>query len=302
MKARYILLAAAGMLSQAFAGTPTIVAPALDGPVAAPTTKADSLKQAPTLSCKRLSGSLTAGAATNYTCRGLVASHALVEGDGVEKIGTHLSYDIGRKGFFTIENDTTYTFISSGHKLMGAQGLNFENELSVATSLKYTRCLWFTSLGYQFTHGGLLGAQSKHIKGQGASTLNEGFATIGMTPISWLEFGVKASYSFDGLQGWWFEPYIKGTFNMIGTKEDPTLQGVVTLGMSATAGYFNADSANANGAQAWWIEGSLPYYITKHMVLTPSVMVSWLGCGAQHTGNLYRNNGIVAGLSFSYIF
>lgn len=109
MKARYILLAAAGMLSQAFAGTPTIVAPALDGPVAAPTTKADSLKQAPTLSCKRLSGSLTAGAATNYTCRGLVASHALVEGDGVEKIGTHLSYDIGRKGFFTIENDTTYT-------------------------------------------------------------------------------------------------------------------------------------------------------------------------------------------------
>lgn len=315
MKARYILCAAAALLSQAFAGTPVLVAPALE-PVHPATvsatksvTKTDCLKSAPLISCKRLSGSITAGAATNYVSRGVVASHALAEGDGVEKASMNLSYDIGRKGFFTIENQTSYTVLSSGHHLMGDKGTNLENELSIATSLKYTRNLWFTSVGYQFTHGGLLGAQTKHIKGEGASVLNEGFATIGMTPISWLEFGVKASYSFDGLKGWWFEPYIKGTFTMIGTCEKPTLQGVVTMGMSATTGYFsNGVAEQHNGVQAWWIEGSLPYYITEHLVLTPSVSVHWLGCGALNHGvpadraHMLRNHAVVAGLSLSYIF
>ena len=294
MKARHLLLALAAVATQAFAGTPTIIAPALDGPA--------PCKKTPKLCSKRLSGSLTAGYATNYTCRGLVASHALAEGDGAEKLQLDLSYDIGRKGFFTLENRTAYTVLSSGHHLLGVQETNIDNELTVETSLKYTRKLWFASLGHQFTHGGLLGVYAKNIEGNSAAVTNEAFLTLGMTPLSWLELGVKISYAFDGMEGFWFEPYVKGAWTLVGCKKAPKLQAAVTLAMSATAGYFPHEVGNACGAQAWWIEAALPWHITKHFVLTPAVSLNWLGCGAQNTGNLYRNHGVVGSVSASYVF
>lgn len=294
MKARYFLLAAAALVTQAFAGTPTIVAPALDGTL--------PCKKAPMLSAKRLSGSLTAGYASNYTCRGLVASHAMVQGDSTEYISADLSYDIGREGFFTIENHTAYTVISSGHKLMGVPGVNIENEFVLENSLRYTRKYAFASLGHQFTHGGLLGSQIKHGKGEGASALNEVFVTVGVTPLSWLEIGVKASYAFDGLKGWWFEPYAKGSWTLIGTGEKPTLEGVVMAGFTATTGNFGEYAVQSDGVQSWWIAAALPWHLTESLVLTPIVSFNWLGEGAQNTGNLFRNHAIVASVNATYIF
>lgn len=294
MKARYLLLAVAALVSQAFAGTPTIVAPALDGTL--------PCKKTPMLSAKRLSGSLTAGYATNYSCRGLVASHALVQGDSAEHVAVDLSYDIGREGFFTIENHSAYTLISSGHKLMGVPGMNIENELVIETSLRYTRKYAFASLGHQFTHGGLLGAQVKHFKGEGASVMNEVFVTAGLTPLSWLELGVKASYSFDGMKGWWFEPYVKGSWTLVGTSEEPTLGGVLMAGFTATSGNYGEFHIQGDGVQSWWIAAALPWNVTESIVLTPIVSFNWLGDGAHNTGNLYRNHAIVASVNATYIF
>lgn len=293
MKARYILLAVAALATQAFAGTPTIVAPAMDG---------TACKKTPMLSCKRLSGSLTAGYATNYVCRGMVASHALVQGDSVEKVGVDLSYDIGRKGFFTIENSTSYTAISSGHKMLGVPEVNFDNEFVVETSLKYTRKYINASVGHQLTHGGLLGAIAHNVHGQGAAVVNEAFVAVAVTPLKSLEVGIKASYAFDGLQGWWFEPYIRNTFTLVGSCEAPKLQSVLTLGASATADFFNEHDANTNGVQAVYVELALPWHVTKHLVLTPAVSFNWLGCGATHTGDAYRNQGIVGSLSATCVF
>ena len=293
MKARYLLLALAGMLSQAYAGAPCIVAPALDGKM--------PCKNEPKLCAKRLSGSLSAGYATNYTCRGLVASHSLVQGDSAEKFDLSLSYDIGRKGFFTIENNTGYTVLSSGHKLFGAPA-NFENELTTATSVKYTRKYLNASIGHQYTHGGLLGAIAKHAHGQAASSVNELFVTIAATPLKCLEIGVKTSYAFEGLHGWWFEPYIKNTFTLVGTCDAPKLQSVLTLGLTATSNFFNSYDTNDNGVQAIWIEAALPWHITKSLVLTPGVSFNWLGCGAVNNGGAYRNQGIVGSVSVSYSF
>lgn len=292
MKARYALLAAAALLSQAFAGTPTIIAPALEG-------------QAPKLCSKKVSGSVTAGYATNYTCRGIVASHALAQGDSVEKINVDLSYDVGRKSYFSLENHMGYTVLSSGHKYMGIPGVNIENEFVEAISVKYTRKRWFASVGYQLTHGGLLGADAKFSHNKSHSTLHEGFVTLAITPISWLEAGVKTSYAFSGVNGWWFEPYVKGTWTLVGCKEAPKLQGVVTLAMSATSDFYSSTDINVNGTQAMWVEAAMPWHITKHLVLTPSVSFNWLGCGAHRrsgASDLYRNHGIVAGVNASYVF
>ena len=295
MKARHLLIAIAALATQAFAGEPTIVAPALDGTL--------PCKKTPMLTAKRLSGSLTAGYATNYTCRGLVASHALAEGDSTEHVAVDLIYDIGRQGFFTIENHTAYTVLSSGHHLLGARETNIENELVVETSLRYTRKLWFASVGHQFTHGGLLGAQVKHVKGESSSTLNELFITAGLTPLSWLELGVKASYSFDGMEGWWFEPYIKGSWTLVGNCEQPKLEGVVMAGMTATAGSFaEGGDISSDGVQSWWVAVALPWHVTENLVLTPILSLNWLGSGAQNTGNLYRNHGIVGSVNATYAF
>ena len=292
MKTRYFLLAVAALVSQAFAGTPTIVAPAMDG----------TLKKTPMLSAKRLSGSMTAGYASNYTSRGIVASHALAEGDSAEHIAVDLSYDIGRPGYFTIENHTAYTVVSSGHHLMGARGLNFENELVIETSLRYAMKKSFVSVGHQFTHGGLLGALAKHDKGEGASVVNELFVAAGINPTSWLELGVKLSYGTQGMKGWWLEPYAKGSWTLVGTAEKPTLDIVAMAGLTATSGNFGTYDVQSDGAQSWWIAVALPWHVTDSLILTPILSLNWLGEGAQNNGGLYRNHGIVGSVNATYIF
>lgn len=73
-----VAAAVASFAGAAFAGTPVkVVAPAPVPPV-------------PTVS--PWSGDLYAGYASNYTCRGIVASHALVGGDNVIPAGVNLNY------------------------------------------------------------------------------------------------------------------------------------------------------------------------------------------------------------------
>lgn len=194
---------------------------------------------------------------------------------------------------------------------------NIDNEFAVVTAAKYTTQYWNCSFGHDFIHGGLLGVMAKHYRDQGASCVNEVFLTPEVTPTRWLTLGCTTRFSFQGITGWWFEPYITAKAPIIGTPEDPKLVGVCTLGLSATADYFESRYfACSNGTQAFWIKLSTPYFASKHWVITPSVSFNWLGKGAlkaneksefrAYSGNAtnvpFRNFGVVAGISCTYIF
>ena len=196
---------------------------------------------------------------------------------------------------------------------------NIENEFAVVTALKYTQKYWNVSFGHDFIHGGLLGVMAKHYRDQGASCVNEVFITPMVTPAPWVEAGVTTRFSFQGITGWWFEPHVTLKAPVIGTPEDPTMVALLTLGMSATADYFDDPYfACSNGGQAWWIKLSLPYFVneSKSLIITPSVSFNWLGRGAikankssefkrysENPHNVpFRNFGVVAGVSCTYKF
>ena len=329
MKVRNLLLAAL-FAAPAIADTP------------ATATTVDPLANEPALSAKRLTGSLTVGYETNYTGRGYVVSHSVAGGDSVLYAAAKFNYDLGKRSkLWSLHSTIAYHAPTSGHNLyghpkfgannpMGAPAgmvvpgfpkKNIENQFTLMTEAKYTRPEWNISFGHDFVHGGLLGVMAKHYRNQGASVVNEVFIAPEWTPQGdwrWLSMGVKTSLSFQGIQGWWFEPYITGKFPIYGAPAtEGSVLGVVTLAMSATADYF-ADPYNAcgNGSQAFWIKLSTPWFVKENFIVTPSVSFNWLGKGGmdanrrshvkQLTGNPtmvpFRNFGVVFGISATYTF
>lgn len=305
-----------------------------------PATTVDPLANEPALSAKRLSGSLTVGYETNYTGRGYVVSHSVAQGDSVLYAAAKFNYDIGKRSkLWSLGHTIAYHIPTSGHKLYGNPKFgpnnalkapsgapipkfpkNIENQFTLMTEAKYTRENWNIAFGHNFVHGGLLGVMAKHYRNQGASVVNEVFIAPEWTPRSmpWLSAGVKTSLSFQGIQGWWFEPYITGKFPIYGEPQtEGSVLGVVTLAMSATADYF-ADPYNAcgNGSQAFWIKLSTPWFVKENVIITPSVSFNWLGKGGMDanrrshvkhlTGNPnnipFRNFGVVFGISATYTF
>ena len=323
MKIRYALLAAA-LLAPAYAGT---------------TEPQVEIQEAP--AAKRLSGSFTLGYDSNYSGRGYVVSHSVAEGDSVVYTALKLNYDLGKPGQWTLGSTVAYQVPTSGHRLYGggvklgkpmpvAPGVtlpagyrvdigdkNIENQFSLINQANYasTTGLWNVSVGHHFTHGGLLGVMAKHYRDQGASVVNEVFVAPEWTPYKWLSVGVKTSYSFQGITGWWFEPYVTAKAPIIGTPEDIKLLGVLTLGMSATADYFAAPyNACGNGSQAFWIKFSTPWFVKDNFIITPSISFNWLGKGGinankgaesrplNDTAIPFRNFAVVAGVSATYMF
>ena len=195
---------------------------------------------------------------------------------------------------------------------------NIENQFTVITEAKYTEEKWNVAFGHNFTHGGLLGVMTKHFRKRSFSNVNEAFVQPEWTPYKWLSIGMKTSYSFQGMEGgWWFEPYATVKAPIIGSPEDLTLLGTVTVGMSASYDYFkDTDHACANGPQAFFVKVSTPWFVNKNFIITPSVSFNWLGKGglkanghsqaADATGYEghvpFRNFGVVAGISATYTF
>lgn len=340
MKVRNLLLAAL-FAAPAIADTP------------ATATTVDPLANEPALSAKRLTGSLTVGYETNYTGRGYVVSHSVAEGDSVLYTAAKFNYDLGKRSkLWSLHSTIAYHVPTSGHRLYGNPGMgagavvathpvtgdgitagdlgmtgkkikqaNIENQFTVITEAKYTRPEWNISFGHDFIHGGLLGVMAKHYRDQGASVVNEVFIAPEWTPQGdwrWLSAGVKTSFSFQGITGWWFEPYITGKFPIYGapTTEGSVL-GVVTLAMTASADYFDSRyNACSNGSQAYWIKLSTPWFVKENFIVTPSVSFNWLGKGGikankgsefrHYTDNdtmvPFRNFGVVFGISATYTF
>ena len=323
MKVRNLLLAA------------LFAAPALAGEPA--TTTVDPLATEPALSVNRLKGSLTVGYETNYTGRGYVVSHSVAQGDSVLFAAAKFNYDLGKhSNLWTLGHTIAYIAPVSGHTLYGGIKLgphfgpaagtvvkrpNIENQFTLVTEAKYVRPEWNIAFGHSFVHGGLLGVMAKHYRNQGASVVNEVFIAPEWTPtdMPWLSMGVKTSLSFQGIQGWWFEPYITGKFplNKVKPATEGSVLGVVTLAMSATADYF-ADPYNAcgNGSQAFWIKLSTPWFAKDNVIITPSVSFNWLGKGGidankrshakAYSGDPtmipFKNFGVVFGISATYTF
>ena len=337
MKFRNALLAAA-LVMPAMAGTETII----ETPVVEPAQK-------------KLSGLISLGIDTNYTGRGYVISHTVAEGDGSANAALKLNYDLGQPGKWTLGSTIAYISPLSGHSLYGrplsslefAQdyvqknyGLtpdspyynayvaqvqkeaigykNIENQFTVITEAKYTEEKWNVAFGHNFTRGGLLGVMTKHFRKRSFSNVNEAFVQPEWTPYKWLSIGMKTSYSFQGMEGgWWFEPYATVKAPIIGSPEDLTLLGTVTVGMSASYDYFkDTDHACANGPQAFFVKVSTPWFVNKNFIITPSVSFNWLGKGGLkanghsqaaavtgYEGHVpFRNFGVVAGISATYTF
>lgn len=129
MKVRYALLAVAALLSPAFAASTTN----------------DPFAGEPALSCKRISGSLTAGYSTNYTGRGLVVSHSVAEGDSSEMLALNLKYDFGRKSYWSFENTVAYTMVSSGHTLYGNPNYGYGPLYAGAYAQAYAQAMQATN-------------------------------------------------------------------------------------------------------------------------------------------------------------
>ena len=308
MKIRFALLAVALVATQAIAGTAT------------------NAQVEPALSKARLSGSLTAGYSTNYTGRGYVVSHSVAQGDSVFLGALKLNYDMGRKDLWSIDSTIAYTAPASGHTLYGNPAAIYgvgdkyvKNEFALVTAAKYKRPEWNVSVGHDFVHGGLLGVMARHFRGQGSSCVNELFVAPEWTPTAapWFAAGIKTSFSFQGIDGWWFEPYVSFKAPIIGTPDNVKLAGILTFSLSATAEYFNhGDFACNNGTQAFWIKLATPWFVTekKNIIITPSVSFNWLGKGGMKANENshfrmfstsyvpFREFGVVGGVSVTYTF
>ena len=244
---------------------------------------------------KPFSGSVTLGYISNVTRRGIVASHCATEGDSVEFAALKMDYDFGKPGLWSFESTTSYGIPTSGHNMFGHPKMgpqmgpyagrplpliNLENELMLKNGFRYKQEKWNVAAGHNFFHGGPLGVVAKHYRKQSASCVNEVFVQTELTPYKWVALGCTTNYSFHGVTGWWFEPYLQFKAPIIGTKENVKLAGVVEFGGSFTADYFAAPyNACNNGSQAYFVKLSTPWYVTERFILTPSVSFNWLGKG-----------------------
>ncbi len=295
----------ASFAGAALAGTPVkIVAPT---PVPAPVATSSPL-----------SGDIYAGYASNYTCRGIVASHALAEGDSVIPAGVNLNYKLCDAN--SIVASASYTTLTSGHHLMGDRDISFHNETNFNLGWQNKDGLLknlSTTLGWNLIHGGLLGNFARYdynatwmsdedvyIRNT-HSVIQEFYLTLDYgLPGNWFA-GVTMSYAFQGMTGWWFQPYVGYKAALC-----PVTDIVVTAGMSATSSYFGAAFEQANGAQAWWVKAELPVKLgVKNLSLVPFVSFNWAGCGALKVNKgldkgdkPYKNFGVVAGASLVYSF
>ena len=300
-----VAAAVASFAGAALAGTPVkIVAPT---PV--PT---------PVATVSPLSGDIYAGYASNYTSRGIVASHALVGGDSVIPAGVNLNYKLSDAN--SIVGAASYTSLTSGHELLGMKDIAFHNETNFNLGWKNQDGLLknlSTTLGWNLIHGGLLGNFARYdynatwmsdedvYRRNTHSVIQEFYLTLDYgLPGNWFA-GVTTSYAFQGMTGWWFQPYVGYKAALC-----PVTDIVVTAGMSATSSYFGAAFEQANGAQAWWVKAELPVKLgVKNLSLVPFVSFNWAGCGALKVNKgldkgdkPYKNFGVVAGASLVYSF
>ena len=223
-----------------------------------------------------LSGEVDAGYASNYTCRGIVASHSLTEGDGIIPASVDLNYKLDDCN--SVVGAASCTFLISGHHMAGERDFSFHNETDFLFGWK--------------NRDGLLKNLSTTLGWNGL-------------PGNWFA-GVTMSYAFQGMTGWWFRPHVGHQAAICSD-----IDFVLSAGMSATSSYFDNKSLfMSNGSQAWWLKAELPVKLgAKNLSLVPFVSFNWAGEGALKANRgsdrgdkPYKNFGVVAGAGLVYSF
>lgn len=194
---------------------------------------------------------------------------------------------------------------------------NVENEFIIRNGLKYTTEKWNSAFGYDFIHGGIPGVVSKHYDMNDHSYMQQLFMNFEVTPVAWFSADINAARVIDNMDGWWFEAHARFKAPIIGSPEDITVAGILELGMSWTANFYESrHNACSNGTQAFWVKLSTPWFVNdeKNFILTPSVSFNWLGKGgmkanershAKVFGDQYkpfRNFAVVGDLTATYKF
>ena len=252
-----------------------------------------------------LSGEVDAGYASNYTCRGIVASHSLTEGDGIIPASVDLNYKLDDCN--SVVGAASCTFLISGHHMAGERDFSFHNETDFLFGWKNRDGLLknlSTTLGWNLIHGGLLGSFAKYDHAH--SVTQEFYLNLNYDLTQNWFAGVTMSYAFQGMTGWWFRPHV-GYQAAICSDID----FVLSAGMSATSSYFDNKSLfMSNGSQAWWLKAELPVKLgAKNLSLVPFVSFNWAGEGALKANRgsdrgdkPYKNFGVVAGAGLVYSF
>ena len=252
-----------------------------------------------------LSGEVDAGYASNYTCRGIVASHSLTEGDGIIPASVDLIYKLDDCNSVVVASPCT--FLISGHHMAGERDFSFHNETDFLFGWKNRDGLLknlSTTLGWNLIHGGLLGSFAKYDHAH--SVTQEFYLNLNYDLTQNWFAGVTTSYAFQGMTGWWFRPHV-GYQAAICSDID----FVLSAGMSATSSYFDNKSLfMSNGSQAWWLKAELPVKLgAKNLSLVPFVSFNWAGEGALKANRgsdrgdkPYKNFGVVAGAGLVYSF
>ncbi len=250
-----------------------------------------------------LSGAVNVGYASNYTSHGIVASHSMIGGDGVMPLSVDLAYKLNETD--AIVGSLGYTVITSGHHFMGGD-LSFHNETNFNLGWQtkgLAEGLTLTA-GWELTHGGLDGFYAKH--SHHPHSVTQDFYVDANYDINKNFFvGGTVAYSFQGLTGWWFEPYVGYKTELCSCADL-----VVTAGTSITGGIMDAWLPNANGAQAWWIKAEAPFKVgVENLTVSPFISLNWAGCGALKFNKQlpsgfkpYKNFGVVVGVQASYAF
>ena len=252
-----------------------------------------------------LSGEVDAGYASNYPCRGIVASHSLTEGDGIIPASVDLNYKLDDCN--SVVGAASCTFLISGHHMAGERDFSFHNETDFLFGWKNRDGLLknlSTTLGWNLIHGGLLGNFAKYDHAH--SVTQEFYLNLNYDLTQNWFAGVTMSYAFQGMAGWWFRPHV-GYQAAICSDID----FVLSAGMSATSSYFDNKSLfMSNGSQAWWLKAELPVKLgAKNLSLVPFVSFNWAGEGALKANRgsdrgdkPYKNFGVVAGAGLVYSF
>lgn len=105
----------------------------------------DSFADLPTVSSKRLSGSITAGFDTLGNDRGVVLSHSVVGGDGSPFAALKYDYDFGREKKWSFEGMVYYRDVVGGHRLYGNPTFSATN---IQAASAYQSCMTAIGAGY----------------------------------------------------------------------------------------------------------------------------------------------------------
>ncbi len=273
------------------------------------------VQPAPVVTECPLSGVVNVGYASNYTSHGIVASHAMVGGDGVMPLSVDLAYKLNENE--SIVASLGYTVITSGHHFMQnlygvqmpAPAFHNETNLNLGWQNKGLAEGLTLTAGWELTHGGLDGFFAKY-SGKAPSfrahSVTQSFYVNANYDINKNCFvGADLSYAFQGLTGWWIEPYVGYKTELCSCADL-----VLTAGTSVSAGIMDSMLPNANGAQSWWIKAEAPFKVgVENLTVSPFISLNWAGCGALKFNKQlpegwkpYKNFGVVVGVQASYAF